>query len=162
MSQSFCQFGKPMGHVFFFFFLLVSKSVKFALIITFVQCEIWNLMFGWTRNKTKINPRREFKKFSVQCVLLCLSYILTKKKKKKKRGGGIKSLNFAESNTQRKTNAHCSFETHRCFCFVLFCFSSLIELFSWKRFWVQNVSIFLYFSGQTSTRKSLYLGKKVL
>ena len=66
----------------------------------------------------------ELKKSVVQSVLLCLSclfmYILTSKfitnwKKNKQATKKIKSLNFAESNTHRKTNARGSFETYNFF-----------------------------------------------
>ena len=40
------------------------------------QCEIWNLIFCWTRYKTKINQHTGFLKCVIQCVLLCLSYLL--------------------------------------------------------------------------------------
>ena len=65
----------------------------------FVQREIRNL-----RYKTKMNQRTEFRKFVVQCVLLCLSYLwcIFWKEKKNKKGTKIKSLNFAESNAHQK------------------------------------------------------------
>ena len=49
--------------IFFSFFLIVSRSVKFELVTTFVMCEIWNLNFWWARYKTNINQSTEFKKF---------------------------------------------------------------------------------------------------
>ena len=67
----------------------------------------------------------ELKKSVVQSVLLCLSclfmYILTSKfiKNWKKNKQKIKNLNFAESNTHRKTNAHGSFETYNLFFLAL-------------------------------------------
>ena len=67
------------------------------------------------------------KKSVVQSVLLCLSclfiYILTskfiKRKKKNKQARKIKSLNFAEWNAHRKTNARGSFETYNLFFLAL-------------------------------------------
>ena len=66
----------------------------------------------------------ELKKFVVQSMLLCptclFMYILASKfikkkwkkiKQKKKKKKKIESLNFAESNAHRKTNARGGFET---------------------------------------------------
>ena len=59
------------------------------------------LIFWLAGYKTNINQRTEFKKFVVQCVLLCLSYLMEKINKK----GKSRNLNFAETNVHRKTNA---------------------------------------------------------
>ena len=68
--------------------------------------------------------KTQLKKSVVQSVLLCLScllmYILTSTfitnwKKKNKQAKKIESLNFAELNAHRKTNAHGSFETYNLF-----------------------------------------------
>ena len=52
LFQSLWQIGKPMPHAFFsnfffcpFFNLIFSRSVNFAPVTTFVQCERWNLIF---------------------------------------------------------------------------------------------------------------------
>ena len=85
---------------FFLFFFLSSKTCQIWVGHNFVQHEIWNLIYGWTRYKTE---HTELKKSVVQSVLLCLSclfmYILTSKfiknwKKKIKQAKKIKSLNF--------------------------------------------------------------------
>ena len=77
----------------------------------------------WMNNK---QDRAQLKKSVVQSVLLCLSCffmdILTSKfitnwEKKLSKKKKIKSLNFAESNVHRKTNACCSFETYN-LCFL--------------------------------------------
>ena len=77
-------------------------------------------------DKQDTRQNTELKQSVVQSVLLCLScpfmYILTSefiKKKKKKKKKRIKSLNFAESNAHRKTNAHGSFETYNLFFLAL-------------------------------------------
>ena len=75
----------------------------------------------------------ELKKSVVQSDLLCLSclfmYVLTSKfiknwkkklSKQKKKKKKIKSLNFAESNAHRKTNACGSFETCNLFFLALY------------------------------------------
>ena len=77
--------------------------------------EIWNLILD--EQDTRQNT--ELKTSVVQSVLLCLThlflYILTSKFiktwKKIKQAKKIQTLNFAESNAHRKTNARGSFET---------------------------------------------------
>ena len=99
---------KPWPKCVFFFFSPEQQTCQIWVGHNFVQCKIWNLIFGWTRYKTS---NTELKKSVVQSVLLCLSclFILTSKfiKKKKKK---IQGLNFAESNAHWKTNARDSFE----------------------------------------------------
>ena len=126
MSQSLWQIGEPDLNEGFFFFssssFFFSEQLTFQIWVghNFVQYEIWNLIFGWTRYKT------EHRVEEVCCpnVLLCLSclfiYILTSKfikklKKKNNQAKKIKSLNFAASNAHRKTNMHDSFETYNLF-----------------------------------------------
>ena len=82
------QIWKPQRHADFFsfsffflffpfFFLIVSRSVKFESVTTFVQCEIWNLIVGWPKYNTKTNQSTEFKESAFPYVLLCLSYFLS-------------------------------------------------------------------------------------
>ena len=60
----------------FCFFLIVGKSAKFQLVITFVQCEIWNLIVGWTRYETKSNQEHGVQEVCYRMCFLCLSYLL--------------------------------------------------------------------------------------
>ena len=85
-----------------------------------------------TRKNTKL------KKSVVQSVSLCLSYlflyILTSKfikklHKKIKQAKKFQTLNFAESNKQRNTNARSSFETQDLFFLALY-----IDLYIWLLF----------------------------
>ena len=77
--------------------------------------EIWNLIL----DELDTRQNTELKETVVQSVSLCLSfiflYILTSKSiktgKKIKQAKKIQTLNFAESNAHRKTNARGSFET---------------------------------------------------
>ena len=108
-----------MQYVFFFppfFFIASRRSVQFEL--SRVKYETW--FFGVLDTRLVQTRAQEFKKFVVQFVLLCLSYLLMYilEKKNKKRKNKIKSLNFAESNAHRKTNARGSFEIEF-FCLAL-------------------------------------------
>ena len=138
MSQSLWQIGRPdlnvcvfffvfFFNVFFFFFpssfflsFLSSRHVKFGSVTT-----LFSMKYGtWFLDEQDTRQNTEFKKSVVQSVLLCLSclfmYSLTSKFKKKKKKiekklskqKKIKSLNFAKSNADRKTNARGSFETY--------------------------------------------------
>ena len=99
----FCLLVCLLGCLFVCLFVF-SRSIKFESVTTFVQCKIWNFIFWWARYKTSINQSTEFKKFVVQCVLLCLLYlVMCILEKKIKKGKKNKSLNFAESNAQRDT-----------------------------------------------------------
>ena len=157
MSQSLWQIGKTMQHAFFplpnFFFLFNHQPKCQVWVTTFVHYEIWNLIVGWTRYKTKINQSREFKKFYIMSnvLLLCLSYllmyILEKKIEMKKK---IESLNFAESNAHRKTNGHGSFET------LIFLFSLILCLLKQGKNTIQLVlwSVIIY------ARKMFYIFRR--
>ena len=119
MSQSSWQIGRPnlnavFYNVFFFFFHAEQQTCQIWVVHSF---EIWNLIFGWTRYKTEHS-------FVEVCCLKCFIVSVISfhvyfdkqvhkktEKKKNKQAKKIKTLNFAESNAHRKTNARGSFET---------------------------------------------------
>ena len=107
-----------------FFFSPFSRCVKFESLTTLVKYKIWNLIFGRTRYKIKINLSTELQKSVVQCVLLCtlqfFLYILTAKfiktGKKCKPTKTIKNLKFCRiirtsQKKKKKKNMRGSFET---------------------------------------------------
>ena len=120
MSQSSWQIGRPDLNAvfltcFFFFFFLSSRCVRFESITALK----YGTCFWMNKIHTDTRPNTELKKSVVQSVSLGLPYlflyILTSKfikhwEKKISKQKKIQTLNFAESNTQRKTNARGSFE----------------------------------------------------
>ena len=76
----------------FFFSPNHSRSDKFESVTTFVQCEIWNLIFDRTRNKTELIRAQSSRSLLFKGVLLCLSYLSVYILEGKK--GGMKKLEF--------------------------------------------------------------------
>ena len=122
MSQSLWQIGKPDLNAFFlpfFFFFPEQQTFQIWVGHNFVQYEIWNLIFGWTRYKKEQGVEEVCcsKCFIVSVMSFHLYFDkqvhkTTAKKLSKKK---IKSWNFAESNAHWKTNGRGSFEKNNFF-----------------------------------------------
>ena len=81
----------------------------------FIVCALLPILVPCNQIQTKINRSTdrvhvEFKMFVVQCVFI-VSVISFNVCSGGKKGGKFKSLNFAESNVHRETNAGESFAT---------------------------------------------------
>ena len=104
----------------FFFFLIFFPEQQTCQIWVGHSFEIWNLIFGWARYKTE---HRVGEVCCSKCFIVFVIYFLVyfdKKvhknlKKKIKQAKKFQTLDFAESNAHRKTNARVSFETYDLF-----------------------------------------------
>ena len=136
MSQSSWQIGRPDLNAFFFwtFFFPEQQTCQIWVGHSF---EIWNLIFGWARYKTEhrveeVCCSKCFIVFVISFLVYFDKKVHKKLKKEIKQANKFQTLDFAESNAHRKTNARGSFD-------IWFIFFSLITqtlkgclLYAWK------------------------------
>ena len=105
---------------FFFFFFFFFPEQQTCQIWVGHSFEIWNLIFGWARYKTehrveKICCSKCFIVFFISFLVYFDKKVHKKLEKKIKQAKKFQTLDFAESNAHRKTNARGSFETYDLF-----------------------------------------------